>query len=121
MAFLFEEIRYEVCGVEVDRTKNVGITSTVKLLLSSNEHERKHLINAGWVTTTDDSLTVHESTGDFTFCLPFQFDCVYIQKITLLTLNMPKRQVSSSWALLSLLIIRDTNVILTGKPYFIKL
>lgn len=55
MAFLFEEIRYEVCGVEVDRTKNVGITSTVKLLLSSSEHERKYLINAGWVTLADES------------------------------------------------------------------
>lgn len=29
--FLFSEIRYELNGVEIDRTKNVGITSNVKM------------------------------------------------------------------------------------------
>ena len=33
IAILFEEIRYELAGVEVDRTKSVGITSTIKTCL----------------------------------------------------------------------------------------
>lgn len=32
-AFLFEEIRYELCGSEIDRVKNLGITSTIKTYL----------------------------------------------------------------------------------------
>lgn len=32
MMFVFEEIRYEIVGVEVDRLKNVGITFTMKNL-----------------------------------------------------------------------------------------
>ena len=88
MAFMFEEIRYEVCGVEVDRTKNVGITSTVKLLLSSNDHERKYLISAGWAATTDESLTVHESTGDFTFCLPLKMLLGFSEDYTRIMLNV---------------------------------
>ena len=85
---MFEEIRYEVCGVEVDRTKNVGITSTVKLLLSSNDHERKYLISAGWAATTDESLAVHESTGDFTFCLPLKMLLGFNEDYTRIMLNV---------------------------------
>jgi hypothetical protein len=48
VAFLFEEIRYEIAGVEIDRTKNVGITSTMKNLLSTRLNEANILKNAGW-------------------------------------------------------------------------
>jgi len=30
VAFIFDEIRYELNGVEIDRNRNVGITSTLK-------------------------------------------------------------------------------------------
>ena len=69
IAFLFEEIRYELAGVEVDRTKNVGITSTVKTLLSANEHEKKHLFNAGWVAPDNNTLTINQTLGEFNFWL----------------------------------------------------
>lgn len=72
MAFLFEEIRYELAGVEVDRTKNVGITSTAKALLSINEHDKKQLINAAWVTPDSENPSVNETTGDFNFCIPLK-------------------------------------------------
>lgn len=48
MAYLFSELRYEIGGVEIDRTKNVGITSTIKNLLSIQKGEVDHLINASW-------------------------------------------------------------------------
>lgn len=36
-SFLFNEARYELNGVEIDRIRNVGITSTMKLLTASCE------------------------------------------------------------------------------------
>jgi hypothetical protein len=33
-AFLFDEIRYELCGVEIDRVRNPGISTTLKGLAS---------------------------------------------------------------------------------------
>ena len=34
VAFMFDEIRYELNGVEIDRNRNVGITSTLKNYVS---------------------------------------------------------------------------------------
>ena len=49
MAYLFEDIRYEIGGVEVDRTKNAGITSTIKNLLSVRPSYLDNLKNACWL------------------------------------------------------------------------
>jgi len=48
IAFLFEEVRYEINGKEIDRTRNVGITTTLKQLCSIREEETKVLKNACW-------------------------------------------------------------------------
>jgi len=34
VAFMFDELRYELDGVEIDRNRNVGITSTIKNYVS---------------------------------------------------------------------------------------
>lgn len=70
IAFIYKEIRHELAGVETDRTKNVGVTSTVKMLLFSNEHENKHLLNAWWVAPNNSMLTVDQTLGDINFCIP---------------------------------------------------
>ncbi|XP_054257317.1 uncharacterized protein LOC128982384 [Macrosteles quadrilineatus] len=49
VAFFFDEIRYEIAGIEVDRTKNVGITTTMKNVLSIRPHEVNMLQNACWL------------------------------------------------------------------------
>lgn len=46
--FLFQDIRYELNGVEIDRIKNAGITTTIKSLLSMNENESKMSRLWGW-------------------------------------------------------------------------
>ncbi|KAL6268144.1 hypothetical protein P5V15_001236 [Pogonomyrmex californicus] len=51
VAFIFNEIRYELDGVEINRNRNVGITSTLK-----------HY-NAGWDARTN-------ADGYFNFCVP---------------------------------------------------
>ncbi|XP_070169722.1 uncharacterized protein [Polyergus mexicanus] len=65
-AFMCEEIRYELDGVEIDRSRNVGITSTIKNYASLTAERSKILKNAGW----DLLATTHSSIGDFNFCVP---------------------------------------------------
>ncbi|XP_070171213.1 uncharacterized protein [Polyergus mexicanus] len=65
-AFMFEKIRYELDGVEIDRSRNVGITSTIKNYASLTVERGKILKNAGW----DLLATTHSSIGDFNFCVP---------------------------------------------------
>ncbi|XP_066583379.1 uncharacterized protein [Prorops nasuta] len=66
MAFLFDEIRYELNGIEIDRCKNVGITSSMKNLISLTAEESTSLGHSGWF------LTDHRSTNHFNFCVPLQ-------------------------------------------------
>lgn len=46
--FLFQEIRYELNGVEIDKIKNVGVTTTMKSYLSMSESESKTAKVWGW-------------------------------------------------------------------------
>lgn len=74
-AYLFDEIRYELNGVEVDRVRNPGITSTLKGYTSFNEQTLKCMGNAGWIEDSSlaenplDSSTV-DASGNFSFCVP---------------------------------------------------
>ncbi|XP_011883622.1 PREDICTED: uncharacterized protein LOC105570785 [Vollenhovia emeryi] len=63
VAFMFDEIRYELDGVEIDRTRNVGITSTLKNYVSASVDKMATLKNAGW----DEAFN---GKGDFNFCIP---------------------------------------------------
>ena len=64
IAFMFDEIRYELNGVEIDRNRNVGITSTIKNYVSLTYDKAQFLRNAGW----DTSSTIPD--GYFNFCVP---------------------------------------------------
>jgi hypothetical protein len=68
MAFLFEEIRYEICGKEIDRTRNVGITTTLKNLVSIREEEKNMLHNACWFGPGSKS----SSAKDFIYSIPLR-------------------------------------------------
>lgn len=48
LLFLFQDIRYELNGVEIDRIKNAGMTTTMKSLVSFNENEAKIAKAWGW-------------------------------------------------------------------------
>ncbi|XP_011865082.1 PREDICTED: uncharacterized protein LOC105560514, partial [Vollenhovia emeryi] len=63
VAFMFDEIRYELDGVEIDRTRNVGITSTLKNYVSASVDKMATLKNAGWDVAFN-------GKGDFNFCVP---------------------------------------------------
>ncbi|XP_066590822.1 uncharacterized protein [Prorops nasuta] len=71
MAFLFDEIRYELDGVEIDQCRNVGITTSIKNYLSVGSINKNYIENAGWChealkyTTSDKKLF-------FNFCVPLR-------------------------------------------------
>lgn len=46
--FLFQDIRYELNGVEIDRIKNAGLTTTIKSYISMNEGESRISAIWGW-------------------------------------------------------------------------
>jgi len=74
-AFLFDEMRYELNAVEIDRVRNPGITSTLKGISSFTEASLKYMGNSGWPSSSEnigmtlDSSAV-DSKGNFNFCVP---------------------------------------------------
>ena len=115
MAFLFEEIRYELAGVEVDRTKNVGVTSTVKTLLSVEEYERKHLMNTAWVMPDANHLTTNESTGDFNFCLPLKLLLGFAEDFTLIIMNVKQELILLRTSTNLNALIKTDDAVTNGK------
>lgn len=69
-AFLFEEIRYEIAGTEVDRVRNVGIASIMKNAISLRFGEKNGLATAGW--TKDFKSSLISIDGKFTIYLPLR-------------------------------------------------
>lgn len=65
LAFLFEEVRLEVAGVEIDRTRNVGVSSTIKTYVSCGAAKTKYLQAAGW-----DRAPILDNEGNFTAVIP---------------------------------------------------
>jgi len=67
-AFLFDEIRYEIAGKEIDIVRNPGITTLMKILCSYNKTNK--LSNAGF--DTDSNLTEFQKDGKFSACIPLE-------------------------------------------------
>ncbi|EZA55663.1 hypothetical protein X777_04305 [Ooceraea biroi] len=68
VAFMFDEIRYELNGVDIDRSRNVGITSTLKNYVSLTTTMNEMLKNAGW----DIANFSNGEKGHFNFCVPLR-------------------------------------------------
>lgn len=73
--YLFDEIRYEFNGLEIDRVRNPGIASTLKGYVSFNESSLKAMGNAGWVNSSaqiDSQLPKPsvDDDGNFSFVIP---------------------------------------------------
>ncbi|XP_065371808.1 uncharacterized protein LOC135963759 [Calliphora vicina] len=61
---MFDEIRYEINGIEIDRTRYLGISTEAKNYISLNSFESNMMSNAGWSTEGD------ISRSSFNFCVP---------------------------------------------------
>jgi len=65
MAYFLDEIRYEINGVEIDRTRFSGVSTTIKNFVSLNQFESKRL--SGWSGGADFNLSPH-----FNFSIPLK-------------------------------------------------
>ncbi|XP_055385862.1 uncharacterized protein LOC129616510 [Condylostylus longicornis] len=68
IAFLFDEIRYELNGKEIDNNRNVGITSCLKNYISLNKNESQALINGSW----SPEQPIQPQTLFFNYCIPLR-------------------------------------------------
>lgn len=87
-AYLFDEIRYELNGVEIDRVRNPGIVSTLKGYASFNDNTLKTMTNAGWTASygTLPSSTV-DSQGNFSFAVPLSSLCGFCEDYRKVIIN----------------------------------
>lgn len=74
-AYMFDELRYELNGIEIDRVRNPGVTTTLKGYASFNELSLRLMGNAGWAVSSlnmDSTTAVHsiDRDGNFSFCIP---------------------------------------------------
>lgn len=66
---LFEEIRYEINAIEIDKCKNVGITSVMKGYVSYSSNQSKLLENAGWLDIAETAQIINDN-GQFDVSIP---------------------------------------------------
>jgi hypothetical protein len=66
-AYLISQCRYLINGVEIDQTRNVGCTSSMKGLASFSPEDARSLDNAGW---DPEYITTTHTDGSFTAILP---------------------------------------------------
>lgn len=71
-AFLFDQIRYEINGVEVDRCTKPGITSSIKGYISYGDNETKFLEMAGWCPNSKTQPTI-SLNNKFNAYIPLKF------------------------------------------------
>lgn len=69
LLFFFQDIRYELNGVEIDKIKNAGITTTIKSLLTMNESDSKMSKVWGW----DINGTKNMQSGKFSASIPLNY------------------------------------------------
>lgn len=68
--FLFDELRYELGGVVIDRVRNPGMTSTMKGYPSLSEAECIRYHNASWSILQNSKLI--SADGHFNSCIPLK-------------------------------------------------
>lgn len=90
MAFLFDEIRYELCGVEIDRVKNVGITTTIKNILSAKPGDVNWMENACWNLPSTEAFT---AKSQFSFCIPLRLLLGFAEDYQKVLLNVKQELV----------------------------
>ena len=101
-AFMFDEIRYELNGVEIDRCRNAGTTSTIKNYVSLTYDKSTIMQNAGWFNTPI------PLEGYFNFCVPLNMLLGFCEDHKSLVVNARHE--------LILIRARNDNNCLVGNP-----
>ena len=66
---LFEEIRYELNAIEIDKCKNVGLTTLMKGWVSLNPTQNFIIENAGWIDV-EETQKIIDNDGYFNVSIP---------------------------------------------------
>lgn len=83
VAYLFDEIRYELNGIEIDHTRHLGVSSTIKNLLSLSPTESDAMRNAGWNKIDDLDII----NGHFNFYIPLKMLLGFAEDYNKIILN----------------------------------
>ncbi|KAE9521511.1 hypothetical protein AGLY_018110 [Aphis glycines] len=70
-SYLFDQIRLEINGIEVDSTRVLGITSSLKGYLSGTPDNYNCYENAGWIFNY--SSNPANNNGEFSACIPLKY------------------------------------------------
>lgn len=70
-SYLFEQIRLEINGIEVDSTRALGITSSLKGYLSGTPDNFNCYENAGWIFKNNTNPV--NVNGEFSACIPLKY------------------------------------------------
>lgn len=84
--YLFDEIRYELGGVVIDRVRNPGITTTMKGLISFSKAESDSLQNAGWDENQNPSIL--DDKGNFNVCIPLKMIMGFAEDFHKIIMNL---------------------------------
>ena len=58
---LFKEIRYELNAIEINKCKNVGLTTLMKGWVSHNPTQSSIIENAGWIDVEETQKIIHNA------------------------------------------------------------
>ena len=72
IAFLFDEIRYELNGFEIDRCKNLGITGTLKGYISRTVNNAYEYEGAGWAQSDAAARQFAALPQSFQYVMPLK-------------------------------------------------
>jgi hypothetical protein len=104
-AFLFDEIRYEVAGKEIDIVRNPGISTLMKIVCSYNKSNK--LSNVGF--DSDSNLKEFQKGGKFSTCIPLDLLMGVFEDFNKVLVNVKQELVLKRSK-------NDLNCILTTEP-----
>ncbi|MGI0027988.1 MAG: hypothetical protein ACREAD_09145, partial [Nitrosopumilaceae archaeon] len=73
LAFLFDEIRYEMGGEQVSVVRKPGITTTLKTMVSANSSQAKGLLTCGWGLSEENQAILDSASNVFSGKLPLKY------------------------------------------------
>lgn len=86
ICFLFEELRYELNGVEIDRNKHVGLTSLMKGYVSLTPSQKHALENAGWFKVEETGKQT-DANGYFDVNIPLKLLLGFLEDYNKIVVN----------------------------------
>ncbi|KAL4153964.1 hypothetical protein QTP88_001797 [Uroleucon formosanum] len=84
-SYLFEQIRLEINGIEVDSTRVLGITSSLKGYLSGTPENYNCYENSGW--NFKNATQSANDKGEFSSCIPLKYWLGFFEDYTKILVN----------------------------------